>query len=241
MMETAEIDIRAHDTHGARLALGGVFDLIEERRVTLDAQAASEGVPAPAARYAGPALVVRVVDVTADAAALADDEVRAHLEHVARHGARCGVVVELHGTTEAASKACAGSRGLLAALLDRRALRVIEPTAGVERPAVRLSPEPGEPGHLAALVRRGMAYPPEVDEATAGGYLDGMIAAAGAAGGAVAMAFLGMELRRTADMLDPEGGLITCPLCLPARRWRPDEIETHLVQTHAALARGGAQ
>lgn len=48
------------------------------------------------------------------------------------------------------------------------------------------------------------------------------------------------KLRRAADAIDPEGGMIPCPLCLASPRFLRGDIESHLITVHAALA-GAAQ
>lgn len=223
-----ELTVRADARQGHVGHLESVTDLIEQRRKALDDQAQASGVPLGAVRYRGPAFVLHVLDA---AEVLADHEARASIEHAARHGARCGVVVKLYGPARDLERVLAAiSPPLLRGLIDGRTVQIIEPTAGVERPAVTapaFGARPGEPGYLARTVLQGYGR-------SAGDYLAGLVEAG--LTDHIAMAFLGRELRRAADAIDPEGGLIPCPLCLASPRMRPDEIEGHLVSRHAALS-----
>lgn len=219
-MTINEITVCASDVRGLEYAT----DLIEDRRKTLNAEARAQGVPPTAVRYRGPAFVLHVFDV---AEVLADHEGRASIEHAARHGARCGAVVKLYATAEEVRRACAGLP--IEAGLTGGTLQVVEPTAGAERPVPGSGIGAGEPGYLARLVLQGYGR-------NAGDYLAGMVEAG--LTDHIAMAFLGRELRRAADAIDPDGGLIPCPLCLASPRLRRDEVEGHLVRLHAALSEG---
>jgi hypothetical protein len=211
-----------------------VFDMIEGRRQRLNEQAREEGVPPAGVKYAGPAFVVHGPGLHVLLRDYPKGPVAGCVEHAARHGERCGVVFKFYGVKADVLRAVgAVSPTLARALGDGRVLQVVEPhQGGGQRFAAVPADDPRESGHFATLVCTPGA------EADAGDFLAGMLAAGRAEDPAVAMAFLANELRRASDAIDPDGGMIPCPLCLTTHPYRPDEIATHLVTEHAGLAEG---
>lgn len=126
LLETGEITLTGVTASQGRLDV--VFDLIEQRRAELDREAGDDELARKIARYAGPAFRV-IIDASRLDGLLGDDGCRAHIEHVARHGDRCGVVILIVGGDlgdVARSLTC--SRTLTAALMSGKGVKHVEPT-----------------------------------------------------------------------------------------------------------------
>lgn len=246
-----------NEVHGdsvltARGRLAAVFVLIEHRRAALDARAEAEGIAAPGIRYDGPASVLHVRNLPG---LLDDDECRATIEHLVRHGARCGVVARVYGLPGEvvaaldadevfrAGEALHGSTAVAAALMEGRVLQVAATPA--PPPMLLQRPEDDDEARfyseaLSAQLWAALLLEKHSEVVEVFGHLRSLGAIPG---GPADRRIVADALRRAADTLLPgSGGMIAagipCPLCLASPVFRPDEIPSHLVKAHARLAEG---
>lgn len=243
----SEIQVSGDNIPVAQGRLDYVFTLIESRREELNTQARGNGLPLGAVRYIGPTFQVHVTSL---AALMGDDLCRSYLEHVARNGARCGVVVLIYGLGPNDDPASVmGKAGftlgvIAAACAEGRVFRPAPATA--PPPSWMRRPETVEQAEhysealsaelWAALALQDyagllsvMTHVRECGETPAGPTERRLVADA---------------LRRAADILLPgsggmlPGAMVECPLCLAAPMLRPDEVPSHLIRLHANLAEG---
>jgi hypothetical protein len=241
--DLGEIDVDGARLETALARLEWVWGLIVRRGEQLETEADAQGVPRYTARFTGPAFVVHARNVPA----LAEDPAcRKFLQRLAAHGGNTGVVAKLYGSVEEISTAFAAVSGeLTAALMTGRTLQVVtvpeQSFAGsAARPAalvtgddsVRYS-EQVSAEIWTALALRDTAALAQVFED---------LWAESEQGALLVRRYIADALRRSADVLSPASGVppMPCPLCIASPLFPPDEFQSHLVQTHAALAEGVA-
>jgi hypothetical protein len=183
--DIGEITVDGANVAAALGRLEYAGSLIERRRQELDDAAGDDKIARAMAKYVGPPFRVHVIN---PAGLLDDDEARAALEHIARHGERTGVIGLLHGPLDEVTEALSASRALTAALMSGKGYRHVEPhgVADLRQRAAAvvlddrfLSAVADDPGALARVVA-----------SVSGGEAAVRIAAA---------------FRLAADVLDPEG------------------------------------
>lgn len=233
-----EIEIAGDHPLSAQDRLAYVFDLIERRREELNAQARAEGLPMTATRFAGPAFPVHVRRLPE----LLDDSVcTAHLEHLARNGARCGVVGLVYGDAEAVVDAATKhSTTVAAALIEGRALRMA--------PAAHTMPWQRQPTTTEVAEHYSEAVSAELwaalvtgDSASIAAVFTHVHSLGETPGGPTERRLVADCLRRAADILLPGAGgmllpLVPCPFCIASPLVRMDEFPSHLLELHGSLA-----
>lgn len=192
----------------AQSRFDAVLQLIDGRISALNAQAEASGLPPDAVRYIGPTFVVHCENAPQ---LLEDDVCVAVLAHIARRGARTGVVAKLYGDRAAILEGCTRhSVALIAALQDGRVLQIVEPAEAGNRPPMDLSVpnlvDPASPaGTLAALMSAG-------DAAAAGALVAAYVHERD--DNPDGRRFIAQVLRQAAEVLAPSGAADrSCPLC----------------------------
>lgn len=184
------------------------------------------------------------VHVHGDIAGLvADRPCRDLLEFIVRHGLDCHIVVFLHGVLVRITSALSlHSRQLAAALMAGVRLRYIETRRPPSWLAGPVTPDDAE--HYTETLSAEVWACLVLDDADSLVRLFAQLRHAGDAAGSVTeRRLLADALRRAADTILPgAGGMlhggIPCPLCLAGPIIPVDEMPSHLVAMHAALAEG---
>lgn len=245
MMPISEIYISGDGlTETARHRLEYVFDVIEDRRSTLDARASSEQLPLTAVRHEGPAFVAHLRDLPG---LLDDDVCCSYVAHLARHGGRNGAVGIVYGDEAAALKAAEEkSTDVSVALQEGRALRLAPSRAVPAEPWQSRKIESVDDATYYSELLSAELWAALVmeDHGKVSMLFDHLRSLGEMPAGPTERRLVADALRRAADTLLPgsggmlPGGLIACPLCLASPMLRPDEVPSHLVATHANLAEG---
>lgn len=190
----------------AQSRFDAVLQLIDGRISALNAQAEASGLPPDAVRYIGPTFVVHCENAPQ---LLEDDVCVAVLAHIARRGARTGVVAKLYGDRATIFDGCTSAL-IDTALREGRVLQIVEPAEAGNRPPMDLKNphlvDPASPAvTLAALVSAG-------DAAAAGALIAAFVHER--EDSADGRRFVATVLRQAAEALVPSGAADrSCPLC----------------------------
>lgn len=184
------------------------------------------------------------VHVHGDIAALvADPECRAALEYIVQHAPTTGIVVFFHGVlVEITSAVSLHSRTLAAALMAGIRVRYIETRRAPAWSAGPVTPDEAE-HYTETLSAEVWACLVLGDTGALTELFEQLHRAGDTAGSVTERRLLADALRRAADTVLPgAGGMlhggIPCPLCLAGPVIPVDEMPSHLVAMHAALAEG---